>query len=132
MSVFTLAEKPVAEQIATIQRGLPGSALRQIVAAIGLSQKAIVEALGLSPRTVALRMSRGQAFSAAESERFLRLVRVRRLAREIFASDEAVSEWLQAGDPALGGRSPLEMLATDLGAAQVEHLLRAMIQGVPL
>lgn len=131
MSVLALAEKSPAEQIAAIRRGLPGSALRQIVAAIGLSQKALVAALGLSPRTVALRASRRQAFSAAESERLLRVIRLRRLAREVFATDEAVAQWLSTPDPALGGRTPLEMQATDVGAAQAEQRLLAMIHGVP-
>lgn len=132
MSVFSLAEKSPAEQIAAIQRGLPGSALRQIVAGIGLSQKAIVAALGLSPRTVALRASRGQAFSAAESERLLRVIRMRRQAREVFATDAAVAQWLSTADPALGGRTPLEMLATDVGATKAGNLLLAMIHGVPV
>lgn len=132
MSVFSLADKSPGEQIAAIQKGLPGSAIRQIVEAIGLSQKAVVEALGLSPRTVALRLSRRQAFSAAESERLLRVVRVRRLAREVFSTDAAVADWLRSPDRTLGGRSPLESLATDVGAGQVENLLQAMIHGVPV
>lgn len=132
MSVFALAEKSATEQIAAIERGLPGSTLRQIVAVIGLSQKAIMEALGFAPRTVALRASRRQAFSATESERLFRVIRMRKLAREVFSTDEAVAQWMTAPDSTLGGRSPLEMLATDLGAAKVENLLLAMIHGVPL
>ena len=61
MSVFALAEKSPTEQIAAIQRGLPGSALRQIVEVMGLSQRAIIRALGFAPRTIALRASRRQA-----------------------------------------------------------------------
>ncbi len=132
MSVLTLAEKPLAEQIAAIQRGLPGSALRQIVKAMGLSQKAIIQALGFAPRTVALRASRGQAFSPSESERLLRVIRVRKMAQEIFDSDDAVAEWMTLPDTALGGRTPLEMLATDVGTSRVENLLHAMIHGVPV
>ena len=132
MSVFTLADKTVTEQIAAIERGLPGSTLRELVEAMGISQRTLTEALGFAARTVALRASRRQPFSSSESERLLRVVRVRKLAREVFASDDAVAGWLTVPDRVLGGRTPLEMLTTDLGSAKVENLLRAMIHGVPV
>lgn len=78
------------------------------------------------------REKKHRRFSTAESERLDRIARVRSLAREVFSSDAAVAEWLGAADPGLGGRAPLEMLATDLGAQKVESLLRAMIHGVPV
>lgn len=132
MTVFALADKSPTEQIAAIQNGLPGSTLRQIVEVLGLSQKAVIEALRFAPRTIALRASRREPFSATESERLLRVVRLRKLAREVFATDDAVAQWMTRPDPALDDHTPLEMLATDLGAARVENLVRAMIHGVPL
>jgi putative toxin-antitoxin system antitoxin component (TIGR02293 family) len=129
---MTLADKSPDAQIAAIERGLPGSTLRQIVAVLGLSQKAIVEALGFAPRTVALRVSRKQAFSSVESERLFRVIRTRRLARDVFSTDDAVAQWLMTPDRSLAGRTPLMMLATDLGTAKVENLLLAMIHGVPV
>jgi putative toxin-antitoxin system antitoxin component (TIGR02293 family) len=132
MSVLALADKPYDVQIAAIERGLPVSTLRQIVEALGLSQKAVVEALGFAPRTVALRVSRKQAFSSVESERLFRVIRMRKLARDVFATDEAVAQWLMTPDRTLAGRTPLAMLATDLGTAKVERLLLAMIHGVPV
>ncbi len=132
MSVLALADKPYEVQIAAIERGLPGSTLRQIVEVLGLSQKAVVEALGFAPRTVALRVSRKQAFSSVESERLFRVIRMRKLARDVFATDEAVARWLVTPDRTLAGRTPLAMLATDLGTAKVERLLLAMIHGVPV
>ncbi|MGD0835025.1 MAG: MbcA/ParS/Xre antitoxin family protein [Polyangia bacterium] len=62
----------------------------------------------------------------------LRLIRIHKLAREVFTSDAAVAEWLTADDIALGKSTPLAMLSTDVGAAQVTNLLQAMIHGVPL
>ena len=132
MSVLSLADKSYDAQIAAIERGLPGSTLRQIVEALGLSQKAIVEALGFAPRTVALRVSRKQAFSSVESERLFRVIRMRKLARDVFSTDDAVAQWLTTPDRVLAGRTPLSMLATDLGTAKVEQLLLAMTHGVPV
>jgi putative toxin-antitoxin system antitoxin component (TIGR02293 family) len=131
MSVLTLAARPLAEQIQTLERGLPSSALAEIAAILGLPKARIIEGLKLVLRTVTHREKTHQRFSAMESERLYRLVRVRALAREIFSADAAVAEWLNAPDRGLGNRAPLEMLATDLGAQKVESLLRAMMHGVP-
>ena len=132
MSVLTLTERPLGEQIEVLERGLPSSALGEIAAALGLPKARIIKALKLVLRTMTEREKKHERFSTAESERLYRIVRVRSLAREIVSSDAAVAEWLGAADRSLGGRAPLEMLATDLGAQKVENLLRAMIRGVPV
>lgn len=132
MSVLTLTERPLGEQIEVLERGLPSSALGEIAVALGLPKARIIKALKLVLRTMTEREKKHERFSTAESERLYRIVRVRSLAREVFSSDAAVAEWLGATDRSLGGRAPLEMLATDLGAQKVETLLRAMIHGVPV
>jgi putative toxin-antitoxin system antitoxin component (TIGR02293 family) len=131
MSVLTLTSRPLAEQIQTLERGLPSSALAEIAATLGLPKARIIEGLKLVLRTVTQREKKRERFSAMESERLYRVVRVRALAREIFSTDAAVAEWLNVADRSLGARTPLEMLATDLGAQKVEGLLRAMMHGVP-
>ncbi|MGH8150560.1 MAG: type II RES/Xre toxin-antitoxin system antitoxin [Steroidobacteraceae bacterium] len=131
MNVLALASRPLGEQIETLERGLPSSALAEIASALGLPKVRIVKGLKLVLRTVNLREKKHERFSSMESERLYRVVRVRALAREIFSSDAAVAEWLGVPDRALGTRAPLEMLATDLGAQRVESLLRAVMHGVP-
>lgn len=132
MSILTLTQRPLGEQIEILERGLPSSALGEIAAALGLPKARIVKALHLVLRTMTAREKKHERFSSAESERLYRVVRIRSLAREVFSSDAAVAEWLNAADRSLGQRPPLEMLATDLGAQKVESLLRAMIHGVPV
>lgn len=132
MSVLTLTQRPLGEQIEALERGLPSGALGEIATALGLPKARIIKALNLVLRTMTEREKKRERFSTAESERLYRVVRTRSLAREIFSSDAAVAEWLSAPDRSLGGRAPLEMLATDLGAQKVETLLRAMIHGVPV
>lgn len=132
MGILTLADRPLGEQIEVLERGLPSSALGEIAAALGLPKARIIKALRLVLRTMTERERKHERFSTSESERLYRIVRARSLAREIFSSDAAVAEWLGAPDRSLGGRAPLEMLATDLGAQKVESLLRAMMHGVPV
>jgi len=132
MTVLQLAEQGPAAQVAAIERGLPSQVLRQLVALVGISQKVLLDALGLAPRTITHRIHKNQRLSATESERLLRVIRVQKLAREVFTTDAAAAQWLTTPDSALGKRTPLAMLSTDVGAAQVNNLLQAMIYGVPL
>jgi putative toxin-antitoxin system antitoxin component (TIGR02293 family) len=131
MSILALTSRPLTEQIQTLERGFPSSALAEIAAVLGLPKARIIEGLKLVLRTVTQREKKRERFSPMESERIYRVVRIRVLAREIFSADSAVAEWMSAPDRSLGSRTPLEMLATDLGAQKVESLLHAMMHGVP-
>ncbi|HUJ43985.1 MAG TPA: antitoxin Xre-like helix-turn-helix domain-containing protein [Opitutaceae bacterium] len=132
MSILALSDKPRSAQIAAVRRGFPHTALEQIAAGLGLSRSKVIDALAISPRTAAWRQRHRRSFTTSESERLFRLVRVRRLAREVFATDAAVAEWLETPDGSLGGKAPLQMLATDLEMGRLENLLKAMIHGVPV
>jgi putative toxin-antitoxin system antitoxin component (TIGR02293 family) len=132
MSVLTLPNRPVSEQIRALERGLPSRALVEIADLIGVPKARLIEGLKLVARTIRAREKSGARLSAAESERLYRVVRLRTLARAVFATDAAVAEWLSAPDGSLGGKTPLEMLATDLGSQKAENLVRAMIHGVPV
>jgi putative toxin-antitoxin system antitoxin component (TIGR02293 family) len=57
------------------------------------------------------------------------VARLRNLGRALFRTDEAVSEWLFKPDSSLGNIAPLDLLDTDLGAREVESLLRALGHG---
>jgi putative toxin-antitoxin system antitoxin component (TIGR02293 family) len=132
MDVLTLPEQPLPEQIRMLERGLPTTALAEIADMLGLPKARIVDDLKLVQRTMNERERKHARFSPTESERLYRIVRMHALARGIFTDDAAVAEWMGAPDRSLGHRSPLEMLATDLGARQVENLLIAMTHGVPV
>ena len=132
MLILNLAEKTGSEQIAAIERGFPSSALEQIAKQLGVSKQSIISGLKLAKRTISARERDKKPFTMAESERLLRVVRVRRLARAVFTTDEAVAEWLRTPDRSLGMKPPLDMLTTDIGTAKVENLARAMVHGVPL
>ena len=59
----------------------------------------------------------------------LRSARVRELAREIFTTPEAASEWFTHPAPALGGRRPADLLATEKGTRAVADVLLGMAHG---
>ena len=132
MNVLTLADRLPNEQIAALERGLPSASLAQIAGMLNLPKQNIIAALKLAQRTITLREKTRKPFTLEESERLLRVLRLHRLARQVFTTNEAVAQWLSAPDRSLGMKSPLEMLATDVGAAKVENLAQAMMHGVPI
>ena len=75
MSIMTLTERPLGEQIEVLERGLPSSALAEIATALGLPKARIIKALKLVLRTMTEREKKRERFSTAESERLYRIVR---------------------------------------------------------
>jgi len=128
-SAFILAEKPLLEILAQIRNGLPAAMFEQVASALGLSTGTLAAKLGVARRTVTRKQGNGAPLSSETSEKLLRVARVRNLGRMLFATDQAVSEWLSKPDSALGNMAPLDLLDTDLGAREVENLLRAVAYG---
>lgn len=74
---------------------------------------------------------RRERLSPAESERTERAARVAALARAVWGDDGDARAFLQTPHPRLDGRTPLEAAVTDLGAREVEDILRAIEFGLP-
>lgn len=81
-------------------------------------------------RTLSHRVRKHQSLSLEESNRVSRVARIFALASETLGSHERAREWLRRPLHQFGGRSPLEMLATDLGSHQVEVLLGRIAHGI--
>jgi putative toxin-antitoxin system antitoxin component (TIGR02293 family) len=128
-SAFVLAEKPLEEVLPKIRRGLPAAMFGQVASALGLSTTVLADKLGIARRTPTRKLGSGEPLSAEISEKILRVARVRNLARVLFTSDEAISQWMSKPDAALGNMTPIDLLDTELGAREVEHLLRALAHG---
>ena len=59
MTVLQLVEQSPAAQVAAIEKGLPAASCANSCAA-GRSQKALLDALGLAPRTITHRLNKNQ------------------------------------------------------------------------
>jgi putative toxin-antitoxin system antitoxin component (TIGR02293 family) len=128
-SPFALAERPVPEVLARIRRGLPPSMLGELAATLGLSTSMLAAKLGIARRTLARKNGSGTPLSSEASEKVLRLARIRNLARALFATDQAIAQWLFKPDAALGGVAPIDLLDTELGSREVETLVRSLSHG---
>ena len=128
-SAFALAQRPTAEILARVREGLPASMFEQVAATLGLSASTLAKKLGIARRTLVRKQGKGTPLSAENSEKVLRVARVYNLARALFSSNQAISQWLSKPDEALGRNAPIDLLDTDLGGREVEMLLQALIHG---
>ena len=81
-------------------------------------------------RTLAHRQKNQQRLSLEESNRVSRLARIYAMALETLGDDEKAKRWLRRPLRQFRGRTPMEMLETDLGAYQVEVLLGRIGHGL--
>jgi putative toxin-antitoxin system antitoxin component (TIGR02293 family) len=103
--------------------------------------KAELSAVVIPARTLQHRRSRKERLTVEESDRVIRLLRVLRVAEEVYGGRERALEWLREPkanlDPALrnllfakGGRVPMTLLNTETGARMVEQLLGQISEGM--
>lgn len=132
MNILSLPKQTPLLQHEALERGLPATTLDEIAQMLDLPKKRIIAALRFAERTIQQREKSHTRFTLEESERILRILRIRETVREIFTTDKAVSQWMQTPDANLGGKAPLDLLATDMGTFQVQNLALAMVHGVPI
>ena len=121
--------------LADLQRlvasGLPVRALNLTAEYIGATPREVAR---LKDRLVppATRKRRKKLLRPAESERVERLARVMALAEEVWEDRDSAREFLKTPHSLLGDQVPLDLARTELGARQVEQLLRKMEYSLPL
>lgn len=113
-----------------IERGIPFTAVRRMQECYAFSFAEIAEALRVSPRTLERRKEEGR-LDPLESDRALRLSRVYTKAVELYeGNQEEALAWLKRKNRALGGMVPVDLIKTETGALQVEHLIGRLEYGV--
>ena len=112
-----------------VSRGLPTLAVDAVVHS-GILTADEADRLVIARRALASRKARGQDLTRDESDRLARIARVNAVALEQFGSAEKASRWLRKANRALGGRVPLELLATGEGARVVEETVMRIAHGL--
>lgn len=121
--------RSIAELDAAVREGLPKSALREIVDHVVRSAD---ERRDLMSRIVpeATFKRRSERLTPDESEKTERLARIFATANFVWDNEEDAREFLHAAHPLLGGSTPLQVAATELGARRVEELLWRLFYGM--
>ncbi len=126
----TLAEAPALRiDLDSIEAGLPLGAISDFVAASGLQLKDVYEVV-IPARTLKHRRDRKEPLNLDESDKFARLVRVYAFAVKVFADKERGLRWLTKPKHRFAGRTPIQMLRTELGGRMVEEMLVQIDEGI--
>ncbi len=112
-----------------LRRGLPYAAFEAFLKVLEFKSQDLAHLLGVASRTLARRKTSRQ-LSPIESDRLYRVAYVVLLASTVLGSLEKARVWLQQGNQALGGYSPVSFLDTEIGERQVEELLHRINHGI--
>ncbi len=128
-TIFDLAEAPASVAVERIRSGIPASAFRTLADRLGISQNELASKLRVATRTLTRLASEHKPLPSDITEKVLRAARVMKKARTIFSDDPSVVTWLNTESPALNGVKPIDLLDTDVGAAEVEGLILGLAYG---
>ncbi|HJS84088.1 MAG TPA: antitoxin Xre/MbcA/ParS toxin-binding domain-containing protein [Acetobacteraceae bacterium] len=121
----------VGELAEAVAHGLPRGVVREIAANAaprGKEARQMVADLVVSSAT----LKRNERLSPSASERAERLARIVALAQQTLGDEDQARSWLNEPHSLLGGRPPIHVAATDLGARQVERILVNIEYGLPI
>lgn len=113
-----------------LQDGVPYGVYKQLVSVAGLEHKELARYLVIPPATLRRRAKAGK-FKMDEGDRLYRFAEVLKAAIDLFEGDrERAMLWLSNPVRGLGGRRPVEMLATSAEAEAVLDLIGRLEHGV--
>ena len=105
-----------------IREGFPQKVIEELMEGADLSIKELAACLDLSPRSLQRRRREGR-LARYESDRIYRLARIVALAKSSLGGRAAATRWLKRPNRALGGKAPLAVIDTEIGARAVENVL---------
>jgi putative toxin-antitoxin system antitoxin component (TIGR02293 family) len=116
---------------AAIEDGkVSGDALLKIRESLGLAKAQLAPILAMrNERTISRREESTKGLPAAEADRLYRLARIADLATQMIGDAKKAHRWLRHPVPALNGATPLDMLKSEAGTAQVEQVLYNIAYG---
>lgn len=109
-----------------IRDGIPFEAYDHIKDKLKITHHELCIFIGLK----SMRAIKNGRLSSTSSDRLFRLARVYALAVEVLGDENRGREWLKKPQYGLGGRIPLEIATTEIGAKEVENLLGRIEYGV--
>jgi len=89
-----------------------------------------VDYIGLSRATLDRKRRNHGVLGLVESDRVVRYTQLWRQAVHLWGSEAAARQWLTAPEASLGGVSPVEHAATEIGSRQVEDLMGQIANGI--
>ncbi len=120
-----------AALLGRVREGLSIRSWDQFLRNTGLAKETAAHLVSIAPRTLARRKEEGR-LNPDESDRLVRVARIFSRAVDLFGGDvPSAREWLSRPQPALGGSTPLDYAASELGSREVENLIGRLEYGIP-
>ena len=111
-----------------VREGFPRAVVEELMRAAGITLKELAASLDISARSLQRRKREGR-LARHESDRLYRLARIVAFAKHYLGGEEIAMRWLRRPNRALGGRAPLELIDTEIGARSVENVLGRIAYG---
>jgi putative toxin-antitoxin system antitoxin component (TIGR02293 family) len=128
-TAFKKKVSTAAQLTETIREGLPYASLEALLAKLGIPRNEAAAALNLPERTLA-RRRKEKRLRPDESDRVLRLARLFSIARTVLETDENAATWFSQPNRSMGGKTPLAIVDTEIGAREVEEALWRIAHGI--
>ena len=113
-----------------LEQGLPYAAFERLQKTLGLTAGEFAKVLGIPTRTLARRKA-DRRLTLEESDRLARVARVFAHAVDVYGGDaDLASQWMRARIPTLGGKRPIDLLTTEVGAVEVDRTLGQLEHGI--
>ena len=117
------------ELVEHVREGLPPKTFTSLASKLDFTEEELAKALGI-PRRTLTRRKREERLDRRESEAVVRLARIAGRASDALGDLAAAHRWLRTPNRSLGGRTPLSLVDTDLGATLVMDVLDRIEHGV--
>jgi putative toxin-antitoxin system antitoxin component (TIGR02293 family) len=111
-----------------VDKRLPATAVKALVRG-GLSDAEVYQLI-VPRRTLAHRIAKHQSLSKDESDKAVRVARITAMAEQAFGEPERAWRWLRKSKRRFGGKTAVEMLATEAGARLVEEMIGQIEHGI--
>jgi putative toxin-antitoxin system antitoxin component (TIGR02293 family) len=111
-----------------VEKRLPVTAVKALVRG-GLSDAEVYQLI-VPRRTLAHRIAKHQPLSKDESDKAVRVARITAMAEQVFGEPERAWRWLREPKRRFGGKTPIEMLASEAGARLVEEMIGQIEHGM--
>jgi len=129
MGPFHFGSLSFQYKIGIIRNGITKKQLEAIKSETDLDYRTLSCVLSIS-RTTLIKKKGDDKFDLPTSERIMRFAELISFGREVFENRDRFHAWLRHPVPALGGRTPLELLDTLYGIEEVKKELGRIEYGV--
>lgn len=118
-----------SERLHQIKEGFSAHLIQAVRVTFDLPEHGLVTLLNASVSTLERRIRENKNLDTVASERLDRIATVSNQAQEVFESREAAAQWMSKPNKALGGKTPILLCETEIGAKQVRRVLNALEWG---